>query len=55
MGRFKHGNEKDGKGRFVPPEVVMSNTENEKISTPRFHFLEMGPNMITTERVVPST
>ena len=30
LGRFKHGMQKDGKGRFVPPEIVMSNTENEK-------------------------
>jgi predicted ABC-type ATPase len=29
-GRFKRGMEKDGKGRFVPPEVVMANTDNEK-------------------------
>jgi hypothetical protein len=29
MSRFKRGNEKDGKGRFVPPEVVMGNTDNE--------------------------
>ena len=30
MSRFKRGNEKNGKGRFVPPEIVMGNTENEK-------------------------
>jgi len=30
MGRVKPGNEKDGKCRFVPPKVVMSNTENEQ-------------------------
>lgn len=30
MMRFKRGTEKDGKGRYVPPEVIMANRDNEK-------------------------
>lgn len=30
MGRFARGMEKNGKGRFVPPEIVMSNEKNEE-------------------------
>ena len=30
LGRFANKQRKDGKGRFVPPEVVMENTDNEK-------------------------
>ena len=30
VGRFKSGMEKTGKGRFVPPEIIMGNVDNEK-------------------------
>jgi hypothetical protein len=35
--RFKRGNEKNGKGRYVPPDYILGATENEK------HFDEYIP------------